>query len=278
MRNPVDALVDVGFDLDAEHSGCESKNMGPAMGWLGSEGVDESGSAVVRLWLHTAPMVTLAHRWDTTALRSSSGPDTVPDALRRALDLGVSNPPPASAVHGEAHWKAVALLAILLGADARFAVVFACLHDLMRESDADDPDHGRRAAGLFGRLVRDGLDGFPPATRRTRHMTQALRDHSEGRRSTVLDVGACWDGDRLDLIRLGIVPDLSTLSTPLAKDTTGSEGRTLRALVYLIAQWREDGGTLPLWRDIAKAPGGEADAFLVRLRNRWTRPTVPVFA
>ena len=41
--------------------------------------------------------------------------------------------------------------------------------------------------------------------------------HDKGMTSKDLDVGCCWDADRLDLMRVGIYPDKSYLSTKTAR-------------------------------------------------------------
>jgi uncharacterized protein len=42
--------------------------------------------------------------------------------------------------------------------------------------------------------------------------------HTCGGVSDVLTIGTCWDADRLDLARFGIVPDPELLSTAAARD------------------------------------------------------------
>ena len=84
--------------------------------------------------------------------------------LELALASGrVTNPPGRSSLHGEDHWKSVALLGLELArhtrrSDLRFIYSFAVLHDLCRENDGDDLQHGLRAAHLFDGLVADGYE------------------------------------------------------------------------------------------------------------------------
>jgi uncharacterized protein len=45
----------------------------------------------------------------------------------------------------------------------------------------------------------------------------ACRWHTHGKLSSDPTVGACWDADRLDLTRVGIVPDPARMSTEAGK-------------------------------------------------------------
>ena len=46
-----------------------------------------------------------------------------------------------------------------------------------------------------------------------------ISDYSSWSRESVLNViGCCWDADRLNLLRLGIIPDESKMSTPYWMD------------------------------------------------------------
>ena len=121
-----------------------------------------------------------------------------------------------SPIHGERHWAAVAAAGLPLadathGADPYSVLLFAIFHDSMHLSDGPDPEHGARAAGLLGRLRRDGvvdLDGSRAET-----LARALERHDKGETSGDPTVGVCWDADRLDLRRVGIRPDPDLMST-----------------------------------------------------------------
>lgn len=130
-----------------------------------------------------------------------------------------------STIHGPSHWRAVgAVAAELAGAFARGAasgdptpdrellLLFALLHDAMREDDGRDLDHGPRAAILLEGLRDDGtltLDDERAAT-----LAEALHDHTNGTLSADPTIGTCWDADRLLIGRVGIVPDPQFCSTP----------------------------------------------------------------
>ena len=46
---------------------------------------------------------------------------------------------------------------------------------------------------------------------------EAIRHHSDGWVHSDPSIGACWDADRLDLVRLGIAPSHGLLSTNTAR-------------------------------------------------------------
>lgn len=121
--------------------------------------------------------------------------------------------------HGVEHWARVARnavhLAERLGADPTVAVLFGTLHDSARVNEFEDPEHGARAADAWARRLH-------PWTRlsdtQVEHLDRAIRDHSDGFLNGPSVVQACWDADRLDLWRVGIVPDPERLCTAAARD------------------------------------------------------------
>ena len=188
-----------------------------------------------------------------TAMHTPTPAGALPPLLRIAVEHGATNPPGRSTLHGEEHWKAVAITGLAIarqtpGADPAFIVAFAQLHDLMRENDGRDPEHGERAARLFKALCKDpGLDAFPPAGKRAQEMRYALSRHNTGTRRAEgrdVNVGICWDADRLNLWRVGIEPDPAFLTTPAART---DEMRDYSRRVFQ-AQVR---GELPSWSKIA---------------------------
>jgi uncharacterized protein len=125
---------------------------------------------------------------------------------------------PTSAIHGPSHWRAVgATAAELAGAafraspDHELLLLFALLHDAMREDDGFDPDHGPRAAILLEELVGDGH--LRLTSDRSTRLQEALRDHTRGTLSEDPTIGICWDADRLLIGRVGLTPDPRYCST-----------------------------------------------------------------
>ncbi len=136
---------------------------------------------------------------------------------QRATHLG-------STIHGPSHWRAVGATASeLAGAadpaagapDGELLLLFALLHDALREDDGYDPDHGPRAALLLDELVADGTLRLAPDRHERLH--EALRDHTRGTVSADPTIGVCWDADRLLIGRVGLVPDPRYCSTDVGR-------------------------------------------------------------
>ena len=146
--------------------------------------------------------------------------ETVPRPLRLALERGVLNPPGRSQLHGEHHWKCVAIAGLWIaartpGADIGFVLTFAAIHDVMRKHDGHDPAHGERAADLLAEIIVDPR--WSPCwlgPQDVDAMIFALRAHSEGAASCDPSIGVCWDADRVQLWRVGQRPNPRLLSTP----------------------------------------------------------------
>lgn len=122
-------------------------------------------------------------------------------------------------IHGSAHWARVRNIGLKLskhtGANTRVVELFAFIHDSCRFSDGNDPEHGPRAAefakSINGKVIdlnKIELDDLVDACiYHTRGMTNNYN-------ATVL---TCWDADRLDLGRVGIIPNSEYLCTDVAK-------------------------------------------------------------
>lgn len=124
-------------------------------------------------------------------------------------------------IHGASHWSRVRqsglILAERIGSDVNVRVVelFAFLHDSCRLNDGYDPMHGTRAAASIAELTED----LPALTREEKDLlSYACIHHSDGLREADVTVQVCWDADRLDLGRVGHVPDPERLCTAAARD------------------------------------------------------------
>ncbi len=127
--------------------------------------------------------------------------------------------------HGGAHWARVKQNARLLakqceqnGATVNYHVIdlFAILHDHKRENEGYDIDHGRRAAGMLY-MYRGKFFELPDAA--FQELWRACAYHSDGQTNDAsINVKICWDADRLDLYRVGVVPDPKYLCTEEAKN------------------------------------------------------------
>lgn len=121
-------------------------------------------------------------------------------------------------IHGISHWTRVwkigSILAAKTSADIKVVEAFAFLHDSCRISDRGDSGHGLRAAilaeQLNSRYIKLDADQL-------KHLQWACAHHDSGKISSNATIGTCWDADRLDLGRAGILPDAEYLSTDAAK-------------------------------------------------------------
>lgn len=134
--------------------------------------------------------------------------DIIDAAMARSHD-------PRSSLHGERHWRAVAdagleLARLRADINPRFVLLFAIFHDSCRENDDHDPEHGARASEAV-RISRP-LNRLLEPDRRI-DLSIACRDHEKGGTSQNASIGACWDADRLNLVRVGITPDMRFMST-----------------------------------------------------------------
>jgi len=122
-------------------------------------------------------------------------------------------------VHGLDHWKRVlrngSVISRKSGADIVVVTLFAYLHDSCRWDDGSDLEHGKRSAklavemqGRFFNIADDQL-GL---------LVDACRDHTYGKCSDNPTIGTCWDADRLDLGRVGNIPDPHYMSTAPGKE------------------------------------------------------------
>ncbi len=122
-------------------------------------------------------------------------------------------------MHGPWHWEKVERNAAALcrhtTADPLVCRLFAVLHDCKRADEGEDPDHGKRAAKFAQQLYKRGI--LPLNELQSEKLFIACEKHNDGEISDDPTIGACWDADRLDLCRVGIMPDKSKLSTVAAK-------------------------------------------------------------
>ena len=125
---------------------------------------------------------------------------------------------PRNGDHGVAHWARVLENGMWLAkeTDANIGVVtlFAVFHDSKRVNEITDLGHGQRgadfAAELRGRVFNLPDDEFTL-------LYHACAEHTGGKTHDDITVQTCWDADRLDLGRVGIVPHVSKLCTDAAK-------------------------------------------------------------
>jgi len=123
-------------------------------------------------------------------------------------------------IHGAPHWARVRHNGLLLsrqtGANRKVVEYFAFIHDLGRENDDHDPEHGYRAAIIAEKIAGDLID---VTQTELELLMEACSGHSEGHLDADVTVMTCWDADRLDLGRVGIRPDPERLCTLAARDS-----------------------------------------------------------
>jgi len=121
-------------------------------------------------------------------------------------------------VHGLDHWQRVETVGLDLcqetGADETVVRLFAILHDSCRLDDGADPLHGPRAADMLGEISGEL---FTLAPGRLELLEYAIRHHTGGQISDDPTIGTCWDADRLDIGRVGIIPHERFMSTAAGK-------------------------------------------------------------
>jgi uncharacterized protein len=122
--------------------------------------------------------------------------------------------------HGFDHWKEVDLngemLSLQEGVDPLVVFLFAYLHDCKRVEDHGDLDHGDRSAEFVKELRETGKLDFLTVTQYSQ-LWAACLFHARGGVEDDPTIGACFDADRIELIRVGIVPKIELMSTPMGK-------------------------------------------------------------
>ena len=116
-------------------------------------------------------------------------------------------------IHGANHWARVLHHGKTIGelrqADLLVVELFGFLHDSCRLNDGRDPQHGQRAADFAHGIHGDFYQLNP---KQLDLLCFAMQHHSGGEVSTNLTIQTCWDSDRLDLGRVGIIPSPKFIS------------------------------------------------------------------
>ncbi|MFB3787267.1 MAG: hypothetical protein ACE15F_12960 [bacterium] len=133
-------------------------------------------------------------------------------------------------IHGWPHGNRVResglRLAERTGARPRVVELFAWLHDSRRLNDGRDPGHGARAGRFARSLAGTAFELDAPDIVL---LVEACRHHSEGLREGDMTLLTCWDADRLDLGRVGILPRADWLCPETARDPELLEWACLRS-------------------------------------------------
>ena len=122
-------------------------------------------------------------------------------------------------VHGPDHWRRVERNGLVLsertGADVTVVRLFALFHDSCRVNDCWDDGHGARGAE-FARSLRGSFFDLPDDQFELLH--HACTWHTDEVHHSDPTIGTCWDADRLDLGRVGAIPDAHFMSTSFGRE------------------------------------------------------------
>jgi uncharacterized protein len=134
---------------------------------------------------------------------------------------------PRDGTHGVSHWARVLENGLRIAEEtkARSDVVqlFAVFHDSRRINESIDDGHGRRgaelAAAFRGKLFTLSDGDFDL-------LYDACARHTDGETEGDVTLRTCWDADRLDLGRVGLVPiKLCTEAAARAEIYNWADGR-----------------------------------------------------
>ena len=144
-------------------------------------------------------------------------------------------------IHGVAHWARVLengrKLSEKTGANLKVVSLFAVLHDSQRLNDGHDPDHGPRAAE-FAKQLNGTV--FELNESELNILYRACHGHTHERTHPDVTIQTCWDSDRLDLGRVGIMPDPNRLCTGFAKRPETIEWANQQAIGEIIPPFVSD--------------------------------------
>ena len=127
------------------------------------------------------------------------------------------------ALHGIRHWDRVYENGQkLLTPDTNPLVIglFAYLHDSCRIDDGEDLYHGKRAAAWIETLRGTYLKDV--SNEEIELLQEACRLHTTELKTGNPTIDACFDSDRLDLWRVGVIPDPARLATEKGKEIANS--------------------------------------------------------
>jgi uncharacterized protein len=145
---------------------------------------------------------------------------------------------PLNGIHGISHWARVyeigQQLAVKSGARTDVAALFAVFHDACRHNEGTDFNHGKRGAAL-AKSLRGQV--FELDDEGLELLMRACRLHTDGRTRDDITVQVCWDSDRLDLGRAGIVPKTRFLCTEAARQPEMIHWADERSIQLNMPEW-----------------------------------------
>ena len=126
---------------------------------------------------------------------------------------------PLNSIHAYDHWLRVerngCVLATQDAVNVTVVRLFALFHDSKRVNENYDPEHGKRGAEFAEEL---NGDLFNISEEEMSLLYEACCDHTSGYHHKDPTIGVCWDSDRLDIGRAGMIPNSDFMSSKLAKE------------------------------------------------------------
>lgn len=120
--------------------------------------------------------------------------------------------------HGASHWARVRhnskILATAYTANQAILHYFSLFHDIARINEGRDKGHGLRAAKFLAE--KGGAIWLGLTSVEYKELIEAITLHSEPYPCGTITQQICWDSDRLDLWRIGTMPDPDRLFTDRA--------------------------------------------------------------
>jgi uncharacterized protein len=136
------------------------------------------------------------------------------------------------------------VLAAKTGANVTVVRLFALFHDCRRENDGWDPEHGLRGAD-FAISLRGKHFDLPDE--HFELLYEACTGHTDGHHHENPTIGTCWDSDRLDLGRVGMIPDPAYMSTDFAAEIAAHG--TIQPWIHLAGRFLDSPETHHHFRD-----------------------------
>tara|TARA_B100000749_G_scaffold279467_1_gene272292 strand:+ start:3328 stop:3921 length:594 start_codon:yes stop_codon:yes gene_type:complete len=142
--------------------------------------------------------------------------------------------------HAMLHWGRVIengfWLAEKNGANKNVIIAFGIFHDCRRENEFDDPEHGPRG----GEFLHSFADKINMTKGELSKAVEACKGHTHILHTDDIDIATCWDADRLDLMRVGIFPELKYLNNTSLIDDKVLFDRSQPAIFNQAPQWIVD--------------------------------------
>jgi uncharacterized protein len=144
---------------------------------------------------------------------------------------------PVDGIHGLCHWGRVLENGLRLagetGANVKVVTLFALFHDARRYNESWDPGHGCRGAELAMSLRTEWFHLSDPEAML---LYEACALHTESLTTGDITIQTCWDADRLDLGRVGMIPRARRLCTEVAQRPETIQWAHQRSVQGLIPQ------------------------------------------